>query len=140
MAGAAIGHADGRENKGMIMIFESFWKSYPHPKNRGSKAHAEELYGRLSITDRTDMLAGLERYSEYIHGSDWQNAMQAERWLNKKKKNWQSWAEAEKGEDADISQIRRETAALKERNARRQEAADEGWRDRFQRQFGHRPS
>lgn len=121
------------------MNFADFWKAYPHPKNRGSKAHAEELYGRLSITDRTDMLAGLARYSGYINGSDWQNAMQAERWLNKKKKNWQEWAEAEKGEDADLSQIHRETEAAKELNRRRQTHADEQWRDRYERQFGHRP-
>lgn len=122
------------------MNFADFWKSYPHPKNRGSKAHAEELYGRLSITDRTDMLAGLARYAEYIHGSDWQNAMQAERWLNKKKKNWQSWIEAEKGEDADLSQIQREREELAKRNARRDAAAEEQWRQRFERVIGYRPS
>lgn len=121
------------------MNFADFWKAYPHPKNRGSKAHAEELYGRLSITDRVDMLGGLDRYREYINASDWQNAMQAERWLNKKKKNWQEWALAEAGEDADISQIQRETAALKERNDRREAAAKEAWRDKYQRLIGHRP-
>ena len=121
------------------MNFAEFWKSYPHPKNRGSKAHAEDLYGRLSLLDRTDMLAGLEKYKAYLTTTDWQSPMQAQRWLNKKAKNWQSWIEAAQGENADISQIQRETEEIRERNKRRQAAADEAWRVRYQRQFGHRP-
>ena len=122
------------------MNFADFWKAYPHPKNRGSKAQAETLYGRLSITDRTDMLAGLEKYRTYLAETEWQQPMQAQRWLNKRARNWQSWIDAAQGEDADLSQIHRETEALKQRNARRKAAAEEAWRQKYERQFGHRPA
>lgn len=121
------------------MNFADFWTAYPHPKNRGSKAEAESLYDKLSLGQRIRMEAGLPKYAAYCAETEWYQPMQAQRWLNGKKENWQSWAEAEKGEDADISQIQRETAALKERNARRDAAAKEAWRDKYQRRFGHRP-
>lgn len=122
------------------MTFDEFWKSYPHPKNRGSKSHAEKLFNRLDMWDRGNMLQGLEKYKEYVAETEWYNAMQAQRWLNKSAKNWQSWIDAKKGEDADVSQILRETEELRERNRRRQAAAEEAWRDRYERQFGHRPN
>jgi hypothetical protein len=93
------------------MDFEDFWKNYPHPKNRGSKAHAEKLYGRLSVWERVEMLSGLGKYQAYLAENTWNAPMQAQRWLNKDKKNWQSWTEAAEGEDGDIRQIQQETAA-----------------------------
>lgn len=122
------------------MNFADFWKTYPHPKNRGSKAQAEKLFGRLSIGQRTRMEAGLERYKAHVAETEWYSPMQAQRWLNPKAENWDAWAEAEPGEDADISQIQRETAEIKARNERRQAAADEQWKRKYSKQFGHRPS
>ena len=122
------------------MNFADFWKAWRHPKNRGSKAEAEQLFNALSLGQRIAMEAGMAPYFAYCDETEWYQPMQARRWLNKKKENWQSWAEAEAGEDADISQIQRETAEIKARNERRQAAAVEQWRDRYERQFGHRPS
>lgn len=122
------------------MSFADFWNDYCHPKNRGSKAEAEELYNKLTLDDRVVEGRARPRYKAYVAETEWYNPMQARRWLNKKKKNWLAWAEAAEGEDADMSQLKRETEALKERNRRRQEAADEKWRDRYERQFGHRPT
>ena len=121
------------------MTFPDFWATYPHPKNRGSKAHAEKLYGRLSMSDKIDMLAGLGKYQAYLAENTWNAPMQAQRWLNKATKNWQSWIEAAEGEDGDISQIQRETEEIRKRNEQRQAAADEQWRDRYEKQFGLRP-
>lgn len=122
------------------MNFADFWKTYPHPKNRGPKGHAEKLYDKLTISEKTDMLAALPKYKAYLAADgQWQNAMQAQRWLGKKKKEWTAWLEAAEGEDADMSQIRRETEAIRERNERRHRLADEAWRDRYEKQFGHRP-
>ncbi len=121
------------------MDFADFWKSYPHPKHRGPKPHAEKLYDKLTISEKTDMLAGLERYKAYLATTDWQQPMQVQRWLGKRKKEWTAWLEVAQGEDADLSQIKRETEELRARNGRRQAAADEAWRDRYEQQFGHRP-
>lgn len=122
------------------MNFADFWKAYPHPTHRGPRPHAESLFNKLTIAEKTDMLAGLEAYKRYLNATDWQQPMQAQRWLNKKKKNWTAWTEAKEGEDADLSQIHRETEALRKRNARRKAAAEEAWRDKYETQFGHRPA
>jgi len=122
------------------MNFPDFWKAYPHPKNRGSKAKAEQLYNALGVFQKADMLAGLEKYKAYVFETEWYQSMQAQRWLNPRAENWDSWADAEKGEDGDIRQIQKETRQLSERNRRRQQAADEKWRDRYEKQFGWRPS
>jgi len=121
------------------MNFADFWKSYPHPPNRGSKADTEKLFDRLTVGQRTRMEAGLPRYTAHVHETEWYQAMQARRWLNPRAENWDAWAEAAPGEDADLETIKRETAELKRRNAKRRAAADEQWAQKYQRQFGHRP-
>jgi len=121
------------------MDFATFWKTYPHPKNRGSKAVAEQKFNALSIGLRTDMLAGLAKYQDYLATETWCSAMQAQRWLNKSTKNWQTWAEAEKGEDADMAEIQKGHEEIKERNRQRDAAAYKQWQDRYEKQFGWRP-
>lgn len=121
------------------MTFSDFWATYPHPKNRGSKAHAEKLYGRLSLRAKTDMLAGLEKYKAYVAETEWYQPMQAQRWLNKSAKNWQSWIEAAEGEDGDLSDIKRRTEGLRERNERREAVYEEIWRDKYEKRYGRRP-
>ena len=122
------------------MNFADFWKSYPHPKHRGSKLETERLYDKLNLGQRVRLEAALPVYARYCAETEWYHAMQAKRFINPRNENWDAWAEAKQGEDADLSQIRRETERIRERNRRQQAAADEAWRDRYEKQFGWRPS
>lgn len=121
------------------MTFEDFWKAWRHPKNRGSKLETERLFNKMTIGQRTRLEAAMPRYFAYCDDNPWYQPMQARRFINPRNENWDGWAEAQKGEDADLSQIQRETEEIRERNRRRQEAADEAWRQKYERQFGHRP-
>lgn len=121
------------------MNFADFWKAYPHPKNRGSRVETERLYGRLSMGQRVRLEAALPVYARYCADTEWYQPMQARRFVNPRNENWDAWAEAKEGEDADLLAITRATEEIKKRNARRNVAAEEAWRDRYERQFGHRP-
>ena len=122
------------------MNFDDFWKTYCHPKNRGSKVETERLFNRLTISQRCRLEAAVPVYARYCADNEWYQPMQARRFVNPRNENWDAWAEAKQGEDADLSQIQRDTEALRERNARRKAAAEEAWRDKYEAQFGHRPA
>lgn len=122
------------------MNFADFWKAYPHPRNRGSKADAEKLFNRLNIDQRTRMEAGLPRYTAHVNETEWYQAMQARRWLNPKSENWDAWAEAQPGEDADLEQLKRECEEAAANAQRRRDIVKERWRDKWEKQYGYRPS
>ena len=122
------------------MNFADFWKTYRHPKNKGSKVETERLFNRLTMGQRVRLEAAMPVYAKYCDDTVWYQPMQARRFVNPRNENWDAWAEAKEGEDADLSQIHRETEALRERNARRKAAAEEAWRQKYEAQFGHRPA
>lgn len=71
--------------------FETFWGTYPHPANRGSKKVAREAFFKR-CRDPTAVMRGVENYAAYLATSDWQRPAMAQTWINQQR--WETWQEA----------------------------------------------
>lgn len=119
------------------MDFDTFWKAYPHPKNRGSKDKAMRLLSALTLGDMIEVERAIPGYKAHLDASDWQVPMQAQRFLNRKDRNWRAFIGNTVGED--MAEIQSGHEEIKERNRQRDAAAYKRWQDRYEKQFGWRP-
>lgn len=74
--------------------FVQFWQAYPHPPNRGSRARAEALFGKLSQPDRLAVLASLGPLRDYCAAAGWYTPKMAQTYLNPKNRHWEETPDA----------------------------------------------
>lgn len=116
--------------------FESFWKKYPHPKWKGSKTTAWKKWKLLTEQDKEEIMAALPAYESFIFENAWYHAMQAQRFCNGEKRNWDGYTDSVLPGEPPLDEEHREQA--EENRRKKREREEQNWKERYYQLTGKR--